>query len=107
MAERTIRLGRAIRAARGLVSQKELAERLGVEQPLVSKWENDRRRPSLEELHAIEGALGRRQGFILITAGCVHDVLTVPDAIAVAPISDDARGYLLSLYEQALRAGEP
>lgn len=105
VAERTINLGKAIRTARGTMTQGDLAQALGTDQPVISKWERGERRPSLEELHAIEQATGRRRGFILITAGCVDDVVTVNDAIDVAPIKDHAKTYLKSMYEQALREG--
>ena len=103
MTQRTVRLGSAIRRARGTMTQTDLAQALGLDQPKISKWERDKDRPSLEDIQAIEDATGARRGFILISAGCVEEVLTVEDALAVSPISDGDRELVLAAYEHALR----
>ncbi len=52
--------GDRIRRARmeGGLSQKELAERLGVSSPTVGQWESGRRNPKDETLQRIAAALG-------------------------------------------------
>lgn len=102
-AERAIHLGAAVRAARGRMTQGELAAALGVDQPTISKWERDDIRPSLEQLRAIEETTGRRRGFILIAAGVVEDVTSVEDAIEAHPdLSEEARRVLLRAFDGAL-----
>lgn len=46
-----------IRKRRGL-TQSQLAERLGVEQPTVQRWEKGKREPDLGQLQALAGVLG-------------------------------------------------
>ena len=50
------------------VSQTELAKRLGVSQPLVSSWESGRITMGIEDVVAIENALGVERGSML------HDI---------------------------------
>lgn len=47
------------------ISQKELADRLGVSQPLVSSWESGRIAMSIENVTAIELALDTELGSML------------------------------------------
>lgn len=82
------------------MKQEELAALVGSDQPTISKWERDLQRPSLEHLRAVEEATGRPRGFVLLQAGCVDDVTTVEEAIAVATDLDDAaRRALLGTYQ--------
>lgn len=46
-----------IRKRRGL-TQSQLAERMGVEQPTVQRWEKGKREPDLGQLQALAGVLG-------------------------------------------------
>jgi transcriptional regulator with XRE-family HTH domain len=84
-----VSLGAAIRTARGRTTQQQLAELLGTDQTRVSKWENNAHRPSLEEIAAIEAALGRPLGYILIRAGLVELPRSLEDSIDVDPRLDD------------------
>ena len=52
------------RADSGL-SEKELAEKLGVDKTTVSNWESGRRQPSLERLMQIAGLLGVSAAYLL------------------------------------------
>ena len=45
------------RAANGL-SQKELAEKMAVSQPLVSQWEGGRQKPNAEQIQKLDAILG-------------------------------------------------
>lgn len=53
-----------IRKRRGL-TQTQLAERLGVEQPTVQRWEKGKREPDLGQLQALAGVLGVTAGELL------------------------------------------
>ena len=67
-AERLRQTGRAIRHARGELTQSELGERLApflgepVPQTTISRWESGAVSLDLETLHAIEGALDLQPG---------------------------------------------
>lgn len=90
-------LGAAIRTARGRTTQEKLAELLETDQSRVSKWERDHHRPSLEEVRAIEDALGRPRGFILVQAGLVELPQGLEDQIALDErLSDGERELLLA-----------
>jgi len=54
----------ALRNRRGL-SQAQLAEMVGVEQPTIQRWEKGKRLPDLEKLEALAGALGVTPGSLL------------------------------------------
>lgn len=53
-----------IRKKRGL-TQVQLAERIGVEQPTVQRWEKGKREPDLGQLHTLAGALGVTVGELI------------------------------------------
>lgn len=53
-----------LRKQRGL-SQAALAEKLGVEQPTVQRWEKGKREPSLAQLFELAGALGVEPGALI------------------------------------------
>lgn len=98
------RLGEAIRACRlGHATQDEIAERTGIGQSTLSAYEQGKSVPNVLQLYAIEAACNRVAGWIVVRAGLVAEVKTIPEAIAVAPeLSDGARKALLSLYEGVL-----
>lgn len=56
----TMTLGEALRAARlkRLMTAQELGARIGVDQRVISRWENDKARPRLSSLRKIADALG-------------------------------------------------
>lgn len=53
-----------LRKQRGL-SQAALAEKLGVEQPTVQRWEKGKREPSLTQLFELAGVLGVEPGALI------------------------------------------
>jgi transcriptional regulator with XRE-family HTH domain len=99
IARHKVRLGPAIRQARGDMTQTTLADAVGVDQPTVSRWERDEQRPSLEQLAAVDAATGRRRGFVLIAAGLVEGVQSVEAALALDPsLDDEQRRFVLNAY---------
>jgi len=52
---------RALRQKSGL-TQKALAERVGVEQPTINRWENGKQNPDLGDLDKLAAALGVHPG---------------------------------------------
>lgn len=90
----------AIRACRkGRLTQDELASKASIGQSTLSQWENGRSTPDANQLRGIEEACDRPAGWILIQAGYVSDVATVPEAIAVAPeLEDGERQILMDVY---------
>lgn len=94
----------AVRTAREVagLTQRHLADILGVTQPTVHNWEHDTE-PSLDQLALIEDALGLRRGQLVRDAGYVDSGdATVEDAIRsdVSLSPGDRRALLdvLSLY---------
>lgn len=53
-----------LRKQRGM-TQGELAERLGVEQPTIQRWESGKREPKFEQLFEIAAALGVEPGSLI------------------------------------------
>lgn len=91
------------------LTQQQLAERLGagVDQPTVSKMVRNQRRPSLEEIRAIEDAAGVPHGAVLRAAGFVDLGASVPDAIAADPgLTPVARSALVAAYEVLVGHGD-
>lgn len=60
----------ALRKKRGL-TQAALAEKLGVEQPTIQRWEKGKREPELAQLVALAAALGVEPGSLLAGATIV------------------------------------
>lgn len=89
-------LGASIRKARGRTTQEALAQAMKTDQSRVSKWERDHHRPTLEEIRAIEDAVGRPRGFILVHAGLVTLPRGIEDQIALDPrLTDVSRTAIL------------
>ena len=55
-------LGRAIRRARGSLTQAELGSRLGLPQTTISRWEQGTVDLGVGQVHALRRALGLRSG---------------------------------------------
>lgn len=107
-ARRRVRLGPAIREARGDMTQTTLADAVGVDQPTVSRWERDEQRPSLEQLAAVDAATGRRRGFVLIAAGLVEGVQSVEAALALdTSLDDEQRRFVLNAYRAGVMRSKP
>lgn len=64
-------IGRALREARGELSQEELGRRLGVPQTTVSRWERGTIDFGVEQLRMIETALGLEQGHLVLAGGYI------------------------------------
>lgn len=102
-----VRLGPAIRRARGAMTQTALADAVGVDQPTVSRWENDEQRPSLEQLAAVDAATGHRRGFTLIAAGVIEGVQSVEAAIILDPsLDEEQRRFVLAAYRAGVAQSE-
>lgn len=99
------RIGQAIRACRaGRATQDELAERTGIGQSTLSVYEQGKSVPTVLALWEIERACGRESGWIVVNAGLVAEIKTVPDAIAMDPDLDDVeRRVLADAYRGARR----
>lgn len=89
------------------LTQAQLAQRMGVDQTTVSRLANGRwgeqGGPAPDVLARIEDAAGRPRGWILVRAGYIADVATVPEAIAMdSRLTADARRMVLRVYESAV-----
>lgn len=103
------RLGRAIRACReGRATQDEVAERTGIGQSTLSSYEKGLSVPAVLRLWDIERACNRDAGWIVVNAGLVPGVMTVPQAIAIAPELDDtAREWLTRAHRGIVEGYRP
>jgi transcriptional regulator with XRE-family HTH domain len=107
-AERLRQTGRAIRHARGELTQSELGERLGpylgeaVPQTTISRWESGSVTLDVEVVHALELALDLDPGTLFHNAGYVPLELDATDGEAllhVDPnIDDSLRDTAVSQY---------
>lgn len=102
-----VSIGAAIRRAyEGRTTQAKLAEQLSVDQGTISKWANDKARPSIEEIATIEDLCDRQRGFILRAAGYVVEVATVAELVATDPDLDDPhRDAVLAVYDRFISQG--
>lgn len=102
----TLTIGQAIRAtyeAAGL-SQVALAERLGFDQPRISRYVRDVDRPGLDILVAIDEACGVERGHVLRRAGYVEAATDVRTAIRADTVLDEVhKDSLVDLYEVFLK----
>lgn len=86
------------------MTQEELADRIGTDQPTVSKWERNLIRPSLENIRLIEAATKRPRGFVFIAAGLVDLAQDVRHAIELdTALTDDGRRSVLAVYDAMIR----
>lgn len=97
-------------AGQGL-TQAQLAQRMGVDQTTISRLANgkwgEQGGPTPDILARIEEAAGRPRGWILVQAGYVDAVRTIPEAIAMDPqLSADARRVLVGVYESVKSASD-
>lgn len=67
-----------IRAARGKTSRRALAERLGVDQMTIYKWEKGKQTPMADRLEAIAEATGVDPGWLL-SGRAAHESTDAPD----------------------------
>lgn len=89
------------------LSQVDIAEALGVDQPTVSKWARGMRRPPLDALPIVERMAGLRAGTILRRAGYVDDgPCDVLAAIDADPdLDEEARTAIRIMYRVSVAAG--
>ena len=102
-------IGERIRAARrrANLSQKELADKLGVSASMIGQYENDLRNPKLSTLQKISEVLG-------VHWTCFVDIFTaeafdsgISDGISIGVDQEKSRHILASaLWEQYRRANE-
>lgn len=92
-----------MRAARGSQKQEDVAQAIGVDQPTVSRWENDQSRPSFEQVSAFEEATGRPKGYCWIAAGYVDLPAGTRETIEMDPALEPGyRDVVVTAYEAAV-----
>lgn len=99
-------LGTALRKFRRRVgtSQDALADESGVPQHQISRIERGLLSPTLEEVAALERALGIGKGALLIASGAIEIALTFEDAVEQDPtLSEEAKWFMLDAYHGHLR----
>ena len=95
-------LGAVMKQARGGMSQEDVCERLGIEQPSYSRWERDQVIPPLDMLIKFDKETGHKGGYVLIAAGWVEDLWSVEQALAGdRSINDDWKDHVLRAYRAA------
>lgn len=87
------------RRARGLLQDQLAASAEALKQPDISKWERGKAVVPLEALPLLDEALGEPRGFLLVAAGYVSGVQSVPEAIAMdTTLSPEARRVLSQMH---------
>jgi len=90
------------------VSQTQIAEALGVDQPRVSKWARGESEPALHQLPVIDALCGQPRGHVLRLAGYVDDGVDVIAAIHQDDRLDkESRDAIILLYTVFLKRSEP
>lgn len=117
----TVVLGRAMREARGSMTQQALADvlnealdtpettrrfsrrnREAITQSTISRWESGANPPNLGDIFMVEAACGRPLGSVLVRAGFIDDIASVPLAIAGDPdLDEEGRSFVSTAYEAA------
>lgn len=85
---------RELREAKGL-NQGELAKRVGLTRPLISMWENDKARPSLEAVQKLERIFGQN----------LFTVLDKENAPVNVPLDQVNRGPIIPIYDSISAGG--
>ena len=86
------------------ITQDMLAERTGFRQTQISRWERTNE-PSLDELAALEKAMGVAPGTVLRAAGYVKDAKTVDEVVHTDPnLAPELVGVVLQAYRAAVTA---
>lgn len=102
-----MRIAQAIDQARGPRTQTELANAIGVSQPIVSDLIRGERLPTLEQMEAIERACERPPGFILTIAGYLQPADTLAERLALDPDIDDVgRRNVLAVYDAMVQLAD-
>lgn len=101
-------LASAIRSAyTGRLTQRELANHLGVAQNTVSRWATGEVEPRLDDIASIEVACGLVNGHILRASGYVDDDVDPMSVVASDHRLDNSRReLLLATYSAALAQSE-
>jgi transcriptional regulator with XRE-family HTH domain len=104
-------LGKAIRAARGSLTQAQLGALLQVPQTTISRWEKGQVALDVIQVAELEQALGLEGGSLLIAAGLIPGRRTVKDvakALLTEPNIDPAlRRDLVAIYKNYVRLSKP
>lgn len=100
-----VSLGQAIRELRGQLTQVELAARVKTDQGTVSRWEHGNLKPELDDLKAIEEAVGAPHGTIVRRCGYVAELVTVEDALQADPTIPRDQLHLIFAAIEAARKG--
>lgn len=86
------------------VTQEMLAEKTGFRQTQISRWERTNE-PSLDELAALEKAMGVVPGTVLRAAGYVKEARTVDEVVHTDPnLAPELVGVVLQAYRAAVTA---
>lgn len=101
-----MRIGNAIRDARGARSQEQLAADLGHRQGTISRWERGAETPDVESLTRIEAALGLRRGELLLAAGLVEPEGVEREILADPGLDPLSKSLLVETYRGFLREAE-
>jgi transcriptional regulator with XRE-family HTH domain len=103
-------LGRAIRRAReeASLTQTELADKAGIDQAKVSRYENGINEPPLGAILRIDDACKQPRGYVLRLAALINEPDTGEQAIASdARLEPEHSRALISLYNLAVRSRRP
>ncbi|MCH1974158.1 helix-turn-helix domain-containing protein [Muricomes sp. OA1] len=89
MSERDIAVGSRIKGIRQnkKITQKELAEKLGISQTAIALWESGNRSVSLNAIDDIAGCLGVSAGYLLFGD------LDINDEISQKKVEDDSKEF--------------
>lgn len=102
-------LGEAIQHARrdADLSQTDLAERIGIDQPRLSRYIRGVDLVPYDLLPLIDAACGKPKGHVLRLAGLVDEGVDVVAALQLDPkLGEDEREAMLLLYSTFLRRSE-
>ncbi len=105
--EYLVNLGRAIRTARGTLTQAQLGALLDVPQTTISRCEKGLVALDVLQVLEIETALGLEAGSLLVACGLVENRISVKDvaqAILVDPhVDPTVRRDLANIYENYVK----
>lgn len=89
------------------VTQAQLAEKTGIRQTQISRFENEHAgsEPSLDQLAALEDAMGVERGTVLTVAGYIREAATADRVLFTDPtLEPELVDVVLDAYRAAQRA---